>query len=176
MAANRPYFRGIARRSGRSTPASESRVSPLPNKPERNQQWPVDGARHRQVILYLVILNCRLRHRPEHAINRFAEITKLLQRVLHVGNDLVRRQTIIPVGRSIIRVVRIVIVVTPSRIPIAEVPRIKSAANQNDGVAMIPPPVSIMMILMPPAGIGKTHGIRVVEINDGAAAARSRIR
>src|SRR6476620_10744075 len=123
MAANCPYFRGIARRSG-STPASESRVSPLPNKPERNQQWPVDRARHRQVILYLVILNCRLRHRPEHAINRFAEITELLQRVLHIGNDLVRRQTIVAVNRPVVGIIRIIGIVTESRIPITEVPRI----------------------------------------------------
>src|SRR5438477_1193852 len=114
----------IARRSGRST-----LVVVLIYKPERNQQWPVDRPRHRQVILYLVILNRRPRYRTEHAINCFTEVSELLQRVLHIGDDLVRRQTVITVDRPIVSVVRIVGIVAVSRIPITQVPRVKPAAD-----------------------------------------------
>src|SRR5207248_310071 len=101
----------------------------LIDKSKRNQRRSIDRARHRQVILHLVILNRRSRYRAEHAINCFTEISELLQCVLHVGDNLVRWQTIITIGRPIVSVVRIIRIVTVSRIPISQVPRVKAAAD-----------------------------------------------
>src|SRR4029077_19501554 len=111
-------------RRGRSTSRQ-----PLINKSKRSQRRPIDRASHRQVILPLVILNRRARYRTENTIDSFTEVSELLQRVLHVGDDLVGRQTIIPIDWSIVSVVRIVGIVAVSWVPISQVPRIKSAAD-----------------------------------------------
>ena len=38
------------------------------------------------------------------------------------------------------------------------------------GLAMIPPPVAIVMIPMPPAGVSEIHGVGIVKIEDPIAA------
>src|SRR6476660_8703138 len=102
---------------------------PLINKSKRSQRRPIDRASHRQVILHLVILNRRSRYRTEHTIDSFTEVSELLQRILHVGDDLVWWQTVITVDGPIVSVVGIVGIVAVSRIPVTQVPRVKPAAD-----------------------------------------------
>src|SRR5438067_1290936 len=101
----------------------------LIDKSKRNQRRPIDRASHIQPVIELIICNRLLSYRSEHAINRLSEIAELLQRVLHVGDDLVRRQTIIPIDRPIVCIVRIIGIVAVSGIPIPQVPRVKPAAD-----------------------------------------------
>ena len=77
-------------------------LASLIDKAKRNQRRPIDRASHIQPVIELIICNRLLCYRSEHAINRLREIAELLQRVLHVGDDLVRRQTIIPIDRPIV--------------------------------------------------------------------------
>src|SRR5437764_15154187 len=129
--------------------SAEPRLFCLIDKAKRNQRRSIDRAGHRQSVIDLIILNRLPRYPAQHAINRFAVITELLQRVLHIGDDLVRRQTIIPIDRPIVSVVRIIGIVTVSWIPISQVPRVEAAAEYIDGMAVIPPPIPIMTISMP---------------------------
>src|SRR6476660_6415208 len=104
-------------------------VLTLIDKSKCNQRRPIDRASDIQPVIELIICNRLLSYRSEHAINRLSEIAELLQRVLHVGDDLVRRETIIPIDRPIVRIVRIIGIVTVSWIPISQVPGVKPAAD-----------------------------------------------
>src|SRR5205823_4773711 len=101
----------------------------LIDKPKRNQRRSIDRAGDRQAVVQLIICNRLSRYRSEHAIDRLGEVAELLQLVLHVGDDLVRRQTIIAVDRAVVSVVRIIRIVSVSRIPVSKVPSVKAAAD-----------------------------------------------
>src|SRR5207237_6127906 len=109
--------------------AADPPPPPLIDKSKRGQRRPIDRASDIQPIVELIICNRLLRYRSEHAINRLSEIAELLQPVLPVCDDLVGRETIIPIDRPIVIIVRIIGIVAVSRIPIPQVPRVKPAAD-----------------------------------------------
>src|ERR1700682_3261998 len=83
------------------------------------------------------------RHRSKNAVNRPVVITVTPQLRLHIHHDAIRRQTVVAVNRSVIRIVGCGSV-TPGRIPPAAVPGIPATVNENDPVVVVSPPVAIV--------------------------------
>ena len=94
-------------------------------------------------VVALVSCDRRPRKRPEQAVNVALIITLLLQRSLHVGDNLIRGQIVIGVDRSVVGVI-CARIVTPGRVPIARIPIIPSTESEHDAVVMTVPPAPLM--------------------------------
>src|SRR3982074_994824 len=71
-------------------------------------------------------------------------ITLRLQRLLDVRHDLVWREIVIPVNRTVVRIIDLRRLVAPCRIPEARIPIIPSATNQHDSRIMHRPPLPVV--------------------------------
>src|SRR5437899_3461179 len=71
-------------------------------------------------------------------------VAELLERVLHVHDDLVRQQIAIGVNRSVVIVALIIGIVSPSRIPISRVLIIVPASDQHDNDVVLFPPIVVV--------------------------------
>lgn len=95
----------------------------------------------------LVIRDCRLRILAEDTIDRAVVITLVVQLGLDICDHLVRRQIIVAVDRTIVGIIRVRII-SPARIPIARIKeeweRLRIDGNENDSVAVVPPPTAIV--------------------------------
>jgi hypothetical protein len=69
-------------------------------------------------------------------------ITLLLQRGLHVGDNLIRGQIVIGVDRTVVSII-CVRIIAPGRIPIPSIPVIPSTESEHDAVVMTVPPAPI---------------------------------
>src|SRR5207302_9265912 len=71
----------------------------------------------------------------------------VLQGCLDIRDHLVREQITVGVDRPIVVVIGLQWIVAIGWIPVASVKKVVSRGNENDGVTMIVPPVSIMPLV-----------------------------
>src|ERR1700704_1119400 len=110
---------------------------------ECRQRRLVNGRSHGQTVVGLERGDRLARHRSKNAVNWSVVITVASQLHLHIHHDAIRRQTVIAVDRTVVRIVGGGSV-TPGRIPPATVPIIPAVVNENDPVVMVSPPVAIV--------------------------------
>src|SRR4030095_1213908 len=98
----------------------------------------------------LVICDSCLRCRPQHPIDRVRIISQLLQCCLDIGNDLVGLKSVVTIDRTIVIVVGIIRVVPPGWIPTAVMTTPIAPADKYNSVAVMMPPIVIMMLTITP--------------------------
>ena len=95
-------------------------------------------------MVALVIRECLARQRSNKTVRLSVIITLLLQRRLHIGNNLIGREVIIPVDGAVPGIIG-VRRVAPGGEPVTGVPIIRGAEYKNDIVmVMTMPPVLIV--------------------------------
>ena len=136
-----------------------SRIDHGAMKPRDTNSRFVNRGCDRQPVVALIIRDGCPGQRPDDAVHRVLIISELLQRALHVGHDLVGRKTVVSVNRLVVLIIRVVRIVAPCRIPPAGVPGPKAPVEENNGRAVISPPIAIVMmttmLCMPAARFGK---------------------
>jgi hypothetical protein len=118
------------------------------NQTQCRQSRLIDGRRDRKAMIALEICDCRTRHRSKRSIDRATIIALLLERDLHIYNNLPRLQIAVTVNRPGVWIGIKSQIVTPGRIPVTRVPIIISTIHQHDGVIARPPPVAIVRYAM----------------------------
>src|SRR5262249_44734785 len=98
-------------------------------------------------VIGLVICDCRTRVRSKDTIDWSVVITLVVQLRLNVCDDLVWRQIVVAVDRTVVSIISLRIV--PSRwVPIDRIKeegeRLGIDGNKNDSVAMMVPPTAIV--------------------------------
>src|SRR4029077_18816611 len=94
-------------------------------------------------MVALVIRDRSTCKRSNKTIHFAMVIALLLQRRLHIGDDLIWRQIVVTVDRSVPGIIRVRIV-APRREPVTRVPIIWGAENEHDPVVMAVPPTLVM--------------------------------
>src|SRR5205823_704698 len=112
-----------------------------------------------QFVVLLVSGNGAASVNSQRTVDVACVVAELLERVLHVDDDLVRQQIAIGVNRSVVIVALVVGIVSPRRIPISGVPIIVSASDQHDNDVVLFPPI-VVVPFIPVA----THSVGVTVI------------
>src|SRR4029450_8932634 len=105
--------------------------------------WAINRGCRVESVVALVIGDSITRKRADQAIDIAVIIPWLVQRRLHVGDALIRRQIVLAVNRAVVGIIGTP-VVAPSREPVAAIPIIRSPKHENDARVIVPPPISIM--------------------------------
>ena len=71
------------------------------NQTQCRQSRLIDGRRDRKAMIALEICDCRTRHRSKRSIDRATIIALLLERDLHIYNNLPRLQIAVTVNRPV---------------------------------------------------------------------------
>src|SRR4030095_10634634 len=83
----------------------------------------------------------------QNTIHLIEIISEVLQCALHVRDHLIWRQILVSIDRAVKGIGRVERVIAPGRIPPAGIPTPITPANQNDHIAVMPPPVTVVMVL-----------------------------
>src|SRR5437899_1573522 len=140
----------------RVKPVTRSLSTPL-NQSQRAHGRFVHDTRGIQSVVLLVSGQGAASVNSQRTVDVSGIVAELLERVLHVHDDLVRQQIAIGVNRSVIIVALIVRIVSPSRIPISRVLIIIPASDQHDNDIVLFPPI-VVVPFMPVAA----HSLRVI--------------
>src|SRR4030095_14098623 len=98
---------------------------------QRLQRWLINCGGFIKPVIALVTRDCLTCKGPQQPVHITLIIALRLQRRLDIGDDLIRRQAVVSVDGTIIRVVRIGSV-TPCRVPPTRIPIITCAIYEND--------------------------------------------
>ena len=122
----------------------------------------VDCTGDRKSSVLLVAAQGSLGYRAESSVHPRGVIAEALQFGLHVGDGLIRWQAVVFVDRPIVVVGGVIRVVTPGRVPPAIVPTPVPAADENDRVATVMPPiVAVIPIMMAAMMVGRLAPVRM---------------
>ena len=117
------------------------------NEAQRLQRFWVYEARDGQPIVLLVTFQRGTRCRTQNTINLIGIISEVLQCALHVRDHLIWRQILVTIDRLVKGIGRVERVIAPGRVPPAGIPTPITPVNQNDHVAVMPPPITVAMML-----------------------------
>ena len=80
-------------------------------------------------------------------------VPESLQFILNIGYDFVGWETVITVDRAIIDIVGVVRIIAPARVPPTTPPAPPTEIDEDDGIAMMVPPILTVIIMAPLAVI-----------------------
>src|SRR6266478_6304880 len=107
----------------------------------------VNCSGNRQAVIALEVRQARPRVNAQRTRNFSIIIACILQSGLDIGDYLIWEQITVSVDRPIVVVIALQWIIAPCRIPIASVQEIISGGNENDGVTMVVPPVSVVPLV-----------------------------
>src|ERR1051326_3422146 len=96
-------------------------------------------------MIALVVGNRGAGQRPHDSIDGIVVVAELLQRALHIRDDLIGRESVITIDRLIVGVIVIVGIVAPGWIPPTVPPSPPAEIQKDNRDAMTSPPATIVM-------------------------------
>src|SRR5438874_7243322 len=107
----------------------------------------VNCAGNLQAVIALEVRQGRSRVNAQRTRYFSIIIPCILQSGLDIRDHFIREQITVSVDGAIIVIIALQWIVAPRRIPVASVQEIAAGGNENDGVTMIVPPVSVMPLV-----------------------------
>src|SRR5205085_3358454 len=136
----------------KSRPTESRRAAPGYNgclgDTETLQSRPVNGRCYGQAAIALEIRERRTRPRSEQTVDGIIIITLFLERGLDVGYYLARREIVVTIDRLVVGIGTVVRIIAVGGVPIAVVPIIITAAEENDPAEVAPPPAAVVPVPM----------------------------